>query len=113
MVADGLAELRVRWPNVPIVYAETRPLAEEWTYRYLAAAHAWAADEDAAVTRIGPQFTDLGRASAAPGHSTVDIRAWAREHGHPVPDRGRRRPEIVDAWHAAHPAEPEGATPAS
>jgi len=24
---------------VPIVYAETRTLAEEWTYRYLAAAH--------------------------------------------------------------------------
>jgi hypothetical protein len=103
----------VRWPNVPIVFAETRPLAEEWTYRYLAAAHAWAADEDAAVTRIGPQVTDLDRAPAAPAPSTAEIRAWAREHGHPVPDRGRLRPEIVDAWHAAHPPAPEGATPAS
>ena len=36
MIADGLAELQVRWPNVPIVFCETRPLAEEWTYRYLA-----------------------------------------------------------------------------
>ena len=43
MIADGLAELQVRWPNVPIVFCETRPLAEEWTYRYLAAAHVWAA----------------------------------------------------------------------
>ena len=43
LVADGLAELQVRWPNVPIVFCETRQLAEEWTYRFLAAAHAWAA----------------------------------------------------------------------
>jgi hypothetical protein len=24
------------WPNVPVVFCETRPLAEEWTYRLLA-----------------------------------------------------------------------------
>lgn len=42
MVADGLAELQVRWANVPIVFCETRQLAEEWTYRFLAAARAWA-----------------------------------------------------------------------
>jgi len=36
MIADGLAELQVRWPNLPIVFCETRPLAEDWTYRYLA-----------------------------------------------------------------------------
>jgi hypothetical protein len=106
LVADGLAELQVRWPNVPIVYAETRPLAEEWTYRYLAAAYAWAAGEDAAVARIGPAVTVLDRAPAVPGPSTAEIRAWAREHGHAVPDRGRLRPEIIDAWHAAHPSAP-------
>lgn len=106
MVADGLAEVQVRWPNVPIVYAETRALAEEWTYRYLAAAHTWAAAEDAAVTRIGPTVTDLDRAPAAPGPATAEIRAWAREHGHTVPDRGRLRPEIIDAWHTAHPSIP-------
>ena len=39
LVADGLAELHVRWPEVPIVFCETRQLAEEWTYRYLAADH--------------------------------------------------------------------------
>ena len=39
-VADGLAELQIRWPNVAIVFCETRQLAEEWTYRFLAAAHA-------------------------------------------------------------------------
>jgi hypothetical protein len=36
VVADGLAECQVRWPNVPIVFRETRKLAQEWTYRFLA-----------------------------------------------------------------------------
>jgi ABC-type Zn uptake system ZnuABC Zn-binding protein ZnuA len=30
-VADGLAELQVRWESVPIVFCENRKLAEEWT----------------------------------------------------------------------------------
>ncbi|MBA2574501.1 MAG: hypothetical protein H0V02_06895 [Nocardioidaceae bacterium] len=38
VVADGLAEVQVRWPNVPIVLCETRALAEEWTFRFLGAA---------------------------------------------------------------------------
>lgn len=32
--------MQIRWLNVAIVLCETRPLAEEWTYRFLAAAHA-------------------------------------------------------------------------
>jgi ERCC4 domain len=55
VITDGLAECQVRWPSIPIVFCETRGLAEEWTYRYLAAAHAWAAAEPAALERIGPQ----------------------------------------------------------
>lgn len=35
---DLLARVTVRYSSVPIVFAETRPLAEEWTYRYLGAA---------------------------------------------------------------------------
>ena len=31
VVADTLAEVQVRWPGVPIVFCETRKLAEEWT----------------------------------------------------------------------------------
>ena len=38
VVADGLAELQVRYPSVPIVFGETRQLAQEWTYRFLGAA---------------------------------------------------------------------------
>ncbi|MFC0080632.1 ERCC4 domain-containing protein [Aciditerrimonas ferrireducens] len=36
-VADGLAEVAVRWPTVPLVWCDNRKLAEEWTYRFLAA----------------------------------------------------------------------------
>ena len=37
-VPDLLARVQVRWPSVPIAFCDTRPLAEQWTYRFLAAA---------------------------------------------------------------------------
>ncbi|MGI9092629.1 MAG: ERCC4 domain-containing protein [Mycobacteriales bacterium] len=103
LVADGLAELQVRWPGVPIVFCEARQLAEEWTYRYLAAARAWADAEKPAVDRIGMTPSELGTATApdAPGPSTGEVRSWARAAGHPVSDRGRLRPEIWQAWRDA------------
>jgi len=107
LVADGLAELQVRWPNVPIVFCETRPLAEEWTYRFLAAAHAWAATEAAAIERLTPlaasaAATELAAAPGPPEPSTAEVRAWARATGLAVPGRGKLRPEIWAAWRAAH-----------
>jgi hypothetical protein len=36
----------VAWPNVPIVFCETRKLAEEWVCRFLAAARVWVVGED-------------------------------------------------------------------
>ncbi|HLG01845.1 MAG TPA: ERCC4 domain-containing protein [Acidimicrobiia bacterium] len=47
-VADLIASLQARYPNVPIVFCETRPLAEEWTYRFLGAALAHAREEPTA-----------------------------------------------------------------
>jgi ERCC4 domain len=41
-VTEMLAALTVRYPTVPIHFAETRPLAEEWTYRFLGASLAYA-----------------------------------------------------------------------
>src|SRR5690606_27267817 len=38
VVAEGLAEAQVRFPTVPIVFCETRQLAQEWAYRFLGAA---------------------------------------------------------------------------
>jgi hypothetical protein len=109
LVADGLAELQVRWPTIPIVFCETRKLAEEWTYRYLAAARTWAADEQAALARIGTDHDTDGTAGAPPqpAPTTAEIRGWARANGYTVPDRGRLRPEIHQAWHDAHPPQTE------
>ncbi len=38
VVAEGIGEAQARFPAVPIVFAETRALAQEWTYRFLGAA---------------------------------------------------------------------------
>ncbi|CAN5561406.1 hypothetical protein BH20CHL7_BH20CHL7_17650 [soil metagenome] len=43
---DMLARVQVRYPEIPIFFAETRPLAEEWTFRYLGAAFAEAGTND-------------------------------------------------------------------
>lgn len=111
VVADGLAELQVRWPGVPIVFTETRQLAEEWTYRYLAATHAWASDEQAVSDRIATVTagSETATAPTAPQPATSEVRAWARHAGLAVPERGRLRPDIWQAWHQAH--SPELATP--
>jgi len=102
LVADGLAELQVRWPTIPIVFCENRKLAEEWTYRYLAAAHAWASTELGALARIGTGSDGTEGAPPAPVPSTAEVRAWARAGGLDVPDRGRLRPEVHQAWQDAH-----------
>ena len=103
MIADGLAELAVRWPAVPIVFAETRQLAEEWTYRYLAAAHAWVLDDLAVSADVNLAEAEPS-ARQQPGPSTADVRSWARSTGLAVPDKGRLRPEIWQAWREAHPS---------
>ena len=107
VVADGLAELQIRWPNVPIVFCETRQLAEEWTYRFLAAAHAWAETEHAALATLTPPGvagapTELDQATTPLEPSTAEVRAWARAAGLTVPDRGKLRPDIWDTWRTTH-----------
>jgi hypothetical protein len=84
VVADALPEAQVRHPSVPIVFAETRPLAEEWTYRFLAA---------------GIAQLMLG-AAAEP--TVAQVRAWVVAQGLAVSDRGRRRPEVREAYRTAH-----------
>lgn len=48
---DLVARLQVRYPSVPIVFCDNRKFAEEWTYRFLAAALQELADAD--VTQDG------------------------------------------------------------
>lgn len=47
VVAEGIAEAHVRFPTVPIIFADTRPLAEEWTYRFFGAALTHQSETDA------------------------------------------------------------------
>jgi len=39
-VADLLGAMAVRYPTVPVVFCDTRPLAQEWAFRFLGAAAA-------------------------------------------------------------------------
>jgi hypothetical protein len=98
-VADGLAELQVRWPTIPIVFCENRKLAEEWTYRYLAAASTWAETENPALARMG-----IDRPDPPAEPTTAEVRHWARGNGHAVADRGRLPPGVLQAWREAHRA---------
>jgi hypothetical protein len=104
LVADGLAELQVRWPTVAIVFCETRKLAEEWTYRYLAAAFTWASGEQLALDRIGGGEHGTASAPPQPGPSIPELRASAMANGLNVSDRGRLRPEVHQAWLEANRA---------
>lgn len=70
-IADGLAELQIGFPNVPIVFCQTRKLAQEYTYRYLAAALTWFVDDADATTVFEP-------AAAEPEPSSAELRAWAK-----------------------------------
>lgn len=91
--ADAVAELQVRWPSVPLVFLDSRPMAEEYVYRFLAAAAAHLRDDSVVEARLE------GLAAATP----AQIRAWATQQGIPVADRGRIRAEVVAAFRAANP----------
>ena len=99
-IATQLAEAAVRYPSVPIVFAETRQLAQEWTFRFLGAAVDHVAHE-----RVGEQRTaQLMPAGSVPHRAptTAEIRAWAAAQGLVVSDRGRIAAEVVQAYLHAH-----------
>ncbi|MFV0525059.1 MAG: histone-like nucleoid-structuring protein Lsr2 [Acidimicrobiales bacterium] len=99
VVTTQLAEATVRYPMVSIVFAETRKLAQEWTYRFFGAALEHVGNETAGAARLLAVQLD-----SAPGDGVrpAVVRAWARHAGYDVADRGRIRPEIYDAYHRAH-----------
>ena len=101
VVAEGLGEAQARFPSVPIVFAETRPLAQEWAYRFLGAALVEHGEDQ--LARIRAAELPLAGPVPPPEPTTADVRAWAREHGIDVPDRGRLRPEVWAAFRDARP----------
>jgi hypothetical protein len=94
VVANGLAELQVHFPTVPIVFCETRQLAEEWTYRFLGAALAAEVDRADTDDRIAPTPVRV---------SNAEIRTWARQRGLGVSARGRIADAVVEAYRIANP----------
>ena len=107
-LADLLARVQVRWPSVPIFFAETRPLAEEWTFRFLGAA----VSESVADIRVQQRLADLVTASElAPAPPTpAAVRAWAGANGFAVAGKGRVPQVVLAAYVAAHADVPAGAS---
>ena len=104
VLAEGLAEAQVRFPGVPIVFCETRALAQEWTYRFLGAAVAHLGDDAPAQERTHALPTAGPLPPPSSGPTAAEIRAWARRHGHAVADKGRIPAPVRIAFDAAHPS---------
>jgi hypothetical protein len=99
-VADLLARVQVRWPSVPIFFAETRPFAEEWTFRFLGAA----VSETVADGRVEQRLAGLVEAGQLPptAPTPAAIRAWAVGQGMTVASKGRVPAPVVQAYEQAH-----------
>jgi hypothetical protein len=99
VVADALAEAQARFPSVPVMFAETRKLAEEWTYRFLGAALVELAAYEGTAAREGR----LAPAGPMPlDERPAVIRRWAQARGLPVADAGRIAAEVRAAYRDAH-----------
>ncbi|MPZ64155.1 MAG: hypothetical protein GEU83_01040 [Pseudonocardiaceae bacterium] len=106
-VADALAEVQVRWPSVPIAFCETRPLAEEWTYRFLAAA---SAEYRSRAETEGLEATLPPARHVPPAEPTpAQIREWARRNGWTISDRGRVPASVIEAYRQELTSGPPGA----
>lgn len=103
VVADGLAECQVAFPNVPIVFCETRKLAQEWTYRFLGAALAEAVQDQPGELYFGGLAT--GNVLPPREPTSAEIRAWAIAASLEVSDRGRIPAAVRAAYLAAHDSE--------
>lgn len=98
-LADRLGECQARFPSVPIVFAETRQLAQQWTYRFLAACLADVDQEPEAERRFA-QLAGAPRPEPLPA-SNAEIRAWARAQGFAVSDRGRLPASLIAEYAAS------------
>jgi len=100
-VADLLARVQVRWPSVPVFFAETRPLAEEWTFRFLGACLA----EQSGADQVAQRLAGLLEAEILPppAATPAQVRAWALGQGFPLSSKGRVPARVIEAYQAAHP----------
>lgn len=63
-----------------------------------------AAKQDASTQTEQDETTAPAEAAHPLAASTSEIRAWARQNGHDVSDRGRLAPAVIGAYQAAHTA---------
>ena len=101
--AEALAEAQARFPAVPIVFCETRPLAQEWTYRWLGACLAALTQADASQGIETTFAAGLPLPEREP--TTAEIRAWALAAGLPVSDRGSLTKHVREAFRQASRSE--------
>lgn len=65
----------------------------------------WTAARLDEAAPAAPARAKATRKSSGSGRSdTAQIRAWARENNLTVPDRGRLKPDVIEAYEKAHPA---------
>lgn len=106
IVAEGIAEAQVRFPTVPIVFAETRALAQEWTYRFFGAALTHYDEHHAAGVGRLRQLVTAG--PVRPREPSIgEVRAWAIDTGLDVAAKGRLRQEVWAAYANSLPTEAE------
>jgi hypothetical protein len=99
-VADLLARVTVRWPQVPVFFTETRPLAQEWVFRFLGAAVSEEVGDERVSARLAALVPAPALAAAPP--TAAQVRAWAARTGFTVSDRGRVPAAVLRAYEDAH-----------
>jgi hypothetical protein len=105
-VAEALAEAQARFPSVPVFFAETRPLAQEWTYRFLGAALTQLATADVSFAPLTPDVTSAPTSAdedPPAGPVAGAVRAWASANGLAVASKGRVPQHVVRAYLSAQP----------
>ena len=96
VLAEALATAQVTYPTVPVIFCETRPLAQEWAYRFLGAAAAHHLD-DTSAAGLADELPP-GGPIAPPPPTAGEIRAWAAANGFEISGRGRIPKSIVAAF---------------
>ena len=87
VVADAIAECHIRFPTVPIVFCDTRKLAQEWTYRFLAAARVGLAEE--IVGDLAVRGLEAAPPLAPAPPTPADVRRWSTANNVVLSDRCR------------------------
>ena len=81
---------------MPIVFCETRKLAQEWTYRFLAAARVGLSEE--MIGDLAVRGLEAAPPLAPAPPTPADVRRWASAHDIVVSDRGRIPAAVMDQY---------------